>query len=178
MSKLGGSFFWIKRAADADPITDIKVLYGEEVTPDGYQKIGEDIAKSNDKAKSVFLAFTKSKDKGSAYLDLKIIGGEENVGEGYDRIETELNKFLAEKTKDKLYLCVKSLKAAKEPGSTLPTGLQKGDFVDVKDSRDKWCIAEAVQVDEAKKEVLVHYVGWSDRWNEWIKLTDPKKIAK
>eukprot|EP00475_Leptophrys_vorax_P038689 TRINITY_DN6875_c0_g1_i1.p1 TRINITY_DN6875_c0_g1~~TRINITY_DN6875_c0_g1_i1.p1 ORF type:complete len:154 (+),score=31.82 TRINITY_DN6875_c0_g1_i1:676-1137(+) len=41
-----------------------------------------------------------------------------------------------------------------------------GDIVEVLDKTSKWCTARVLQV--RNDEVLVHYDGWSDRWDEWV----------
>ena len=44
------------------------------------------------------------------------------------------------------------------------------------DSTDKWCRAEIVGIRNVNKLVLVHYVGWSSKYEEWIN-TDSYRIA-
>ncbi|GAB5365438.1 hypothetical protein AAMO2058_001057900 [Amorphochlora amoebiformis] len=48
--------------------------------------------------------------------------------------------------------------------------LVPGDHCDCKDSRGDWCPAVVVGVDDDKKDPIVHihYVGWTDRWDEHI----------
>ncbi len=43
-----------------------------------------------------------------------------------------------------------------------------GDNVDCLDTVGKWCVASVVE--KGEKGVLVHYKGWSDKWNEWMAL--------
>ena len=33
-------------------------------------------------------------------------------------------------------------------------------------------MAKVVEVDEEEKEVLVHFMGWSSRFDEWVELSD------
>jgi hypothetical protein len=62
--------------------------------------------------------------------------------------------------------------------NTLPASLNKGDLIDAKDDRGKWCVAEIVNVDMEKNSIFIHYIGWADKWNEWIKMNDKNRIAK
>lgn len=44
--------------------------------------------------------------------------------------------------------------------------IQNGDMLDCSDTRLCWCRAEVKSCNDAN--VLIHYIGWSDRWDEWI----------
>jgi kynurenine formamidase len=59
----------------------------------------------------------------------------------------------------------------------LPSSFNPGDLIDVKDSRKQWCVAEILKVELEEGKILIHYVGWSDKWNESIKMNDKSKIA-
>lgn len=49
-----------------------------------------------------------------------------------------------------------------------------GQWIDVKDTIDKWLEAEVVKI--ARDAVKVHYRGWSEDWDEWIPISS-KRIA-
>ena len=39
---------------------------------------------------------------------------------------------------------------------------------------DKWWDAKIVEVDHEGSEVLVHFQGWNERHDEWIKMDSPR----
>jgi hypothetical protein len=45
-------------------------------------------------------------------------------------------------------------------------GFSVGDIIECQDKIPRWCIAQVVAIKEG--ELRVHYVGWSDKWDEWI----------
>ena len=42
------------------------------------------------------------------------------------------------------------------------------EHVDCLDTVNKWCNAEVQKVDVANKRVLVHYTGFSAKYDEWM----------
>ena len=52
--------------------------------------------------------------------------------------------------------------------------LIKGQWVDVKDTVDKWLEAQVIEISEDKKKVKVHYNHWGNRWDEWININSPR----
>ena len=47
-----------------------------------------------------------------------------------------------------------------EKGALAPADLEPGDFVDCKDTVQKWCVARVLKVDDSGKQVWVHFEGW------------------
>ena len=65
--------------------------------------------------------------------------------------------------------------AVPELGGLAPTGLAPAGWVvgyrlEAKDQREIWCEAEVVGLrgEGAAAEVMVHYAGWTQRWDEWL----------
>ena len=52
--------------------------------------------------------------------------------------------------------------------------LMKGQWVDVKDTIDKWLEAQVIEISEDKKKVKIHYNHWGNRWDEWINTNSPR----
>jgi hypothetical protein len=52
--------------------------------------------------------------------------------------------------------------------------LEKGQWVDVKDTIDKWLEAQVVEISEDKKKVKIHYNHWGNRWDEWLDINSPR----
>jgi len=44
------------------------------------------------------------------------------------------------------------------------------EFVDVRDSVNKWLIAQIIRIDGARVEI--HFDGWADKWNETLDASD------
>lgn len=51
-----------------------------------------------------------------------------------------------------------------------------GDVLDVLDTDLKWLLAEVTVV--MKHRVRVHYIDYSDRWDEWVEITSPRLAPK
>ncbi|KAG5189233.1 hypothetical protein JKP88DRAFT_302390 [Tribonema minus] len=69
--------------------------------------------------------------------------------------------------------------AAAAAQAPLPAGapartFYAGQWVDCKDSVGNWLEATVLQTRSAPHEVLIHYHGWPDRWNEWIHGDSPR----
>ena len=52
--------------------------------------------------------------------------------------------------------------------------LEKGQWVDVKDTVNKWLDAQVIEVSENKKQVKIHYNKWNSKWDEWIDTNSPR----
>ena len=52
--------------------------------------------------------------------------------------------------------------------------LKVGDLVDVLDENNNWCYAEIKNVISYGQEYKVHFVGWDNRWDEWISKKSPR----
>ncbi len=68
--------------------------------------------------------------------------------------------------------------AAKTPENpdTPIGGLYPGLFIDVRDTVDKWCEGEVLEVDSVRRRVYITYTYWSDKFNEWLPV-DSERIA-
>jgi hypothetical protein len=54
-------------------------------------------------------------------------------------------------------------------------GFKVGDFVDVLDKREVWCIAKVLRVSLKLSKIKVHYFGWSaEKFDVWISPDDGK----
>eukprot|EP00455_Lapot_gusevi_P031291 TRINITY_DN3385_c0_g3_i4.p1 TRINITY_DN3385_c0_g3~~TRINITY_DN3385_c0_g3_i4.p1 ORF type:complete len:255 (+),score=34.74 TRINITY_DN3385_c0_g3_i4:94-858(+) len=49
------------------------------------------------------------------------------------------------------------------------------DFLDIRDGMGKWLQAQVKQVGDGR--MLVHFVGWDSKWDEWISFADQERIA-
>jgi hypothetical protein len=57
----------------------------------------------------------------------------------------------------------------------LHESLKMGDVIDVMDSRERWCEGEVLKVDRINWRVLVSYVNWDSKFDEWV--SDPLRLA-
>eukprot|EP00455_Lapot_gusevi_P026900 TRINITY_DN2837_c0_g3_i3.p1 TRINITY_DN2837_c0_g3~~TRINITY_DN2837_c0_g3_i3.p1 ORF type:complete len:273 (+),score=34.86 TRINITY_DN2837_c0_g3_i3:74-892(+) len=51
-----------------------------------------------------------------------------------------------------------------------------GQQLDVQDTIKKWCKAEVREMKEAEPNLmlLIHYIGWHDKWDEWLDSTSER----
>ncbi|XP_077514794.1 PHD finger protein 20-like isoform X3 [Amblyomma americanum] len=49
-----------------------------------------------------------------------------------------------------------------------------GTRVEARDFQDKWYAAKVVSVDEEDGDVLIHFEGWSSRYDEWLPMDSPR----
>ncbi|KAH7962799.1 hypothetical protein HPB52_018027 [Rhipicephalus sanguineus] len=49
-----------------------------------------------------------------------------------------------------------------------------GTRVEARDFQDKWYAAKVVSVDEENGDVLIHFEGWSSRYDEWLPMDSPR----
>ncbi|CAN7996074.1 unnamed protein product [Ixodes hexagonus] len=49
-----------------------------------------------------------------------------------------------------------------------------GTRVEARDFQQQWYPAKVVSLDEAEEEVLIHFEGWSSRYDEWLPLDSPR----
>lgn len=90
-------------------------------------------------------------------------GGSVKLGDNFDTASTCSNTSLTSKGK-------------------LPArhGIQwkKGERVEAMDYMKKWYPAKIVEVDEEEGEVLIHFEGWNQRYDEWVPVTSDKLRPK
>ena len=55
-----------------------------------------------------------------------------------------------------------------EDGPETPDDFAVGEVVDVQDTVKLWSEAEVVEIDHDARKVLISYLFWSNRYNEWI----------
>ena len=58
--------------------------------------------------------------------------------------------------------------------TTFRQELNVGMKCDVKDTVHKWYVCTIIKVNEAKNQVFIHYDGWKEKYNEWIRRDDPR----
>ena len=46
--------------------------------------------------------------------------------------------------------------------------LEIGQWIDCKDTVNKWCRAKVFDIKVEMNQIKVHYDGWSTKWDEWI----------
>lgn len=56
----------------------------------------------------------------------------------------------------------------REKKDSLLRDFSVGDIIRAQDSVRKWLEAEVLSVDFGSKRILIHYLGWSNRWDEWL----------
>lgn len=62
-------------------------------------------------------------------------------------------------------------KSTKKPISDkLKAQYKKGNIVEAKDYANKWYKSRVLELDEESKQVLVHFLGWNSRYDQWFDL--------
>jgi Ubiquitin carboxyl-terminal hydrolase len=54
-------------------------------------------------------------------------------------------------------------------------GFGEGEYIDCADTVNKWLVARVMRLEAGK--VLVHFVGWPHKWNEWVPSDSPRLRA-
>ena len=63
--------------------------------------------------------------------------------------------------------------AATAPPRLSMDAVQVGDIIDAQDQQQRWY--QAVVISKSLERLLMHFIGWSSRWNEWV--ADSRRIA-
>jgi hypothetical protein len=102
---------------------------------------------------------------GDPIVAVDVIRGTGSLPEGFIKLEKRIGSFQTSEQEKAIYLAFSSLKKQE------PLVLKVGDLADALDSAKKWCVVEVLKVEKLKNGSLkyfVHYVGWSDKWDEWL----------
>lgn len=54
-----------------------------------------------------------------------------------------------------------------------PVTLKKGALCEAKDYANTWYKSRVLEVDEPNKKVLVHFLGWNARYDQWFEIGSP-----
>jgi hypothetical protein len=49
-----------------------------------------------------------------------------------------------------------------------------GQWIDVKDTVQQWLEATVMDINPSQRTIFVHYNGWPQRWDEWIRWDSPR----
>jgi len=157
------AYLWYARGEE-EPITEVKITYGDAEAGEGFTKLPENLNTAN--GSPVFLWYRKG-GQGSPIIDMKVSTSfDPIVGPGFAKLDEQLNPE-ADKQQPKEYLAYKTRASQAKAEAT---DWQVGDELDALDTSNKWCVAQVMKVNE-KGDLYVHYKGWSEKWDEWI----PKK---
>jgi len=156
-------YIFCKRGQDANAVLEIRVLYDEEPPPEGFEKVPTDLGKK------AFLCLRRGAHNNNAVLDVKTISGDEPAAPGYVKVDRTVTRN--NRPEEQVFLTFKtpSSEGAKKQG------FEVGDFVDVLDTVQRWCVGRVVEKKDDK--VLIHYEGWADRWNEWMPMSKNRRLA-
>lgn len=157
------SFLWYHEGANKGaPIVEIVVLHDDEPVPEGFQKISRNLLKGVDQ--QAYLAVRRSTDV-DPIGKIHILFQDDEPAEGFEKLPRSLNPA------SKVYLGIQRVSKdapAKWSGHLLKTG----DWVDARDTVNKWCVAQVV--DSNEETVTVHYKGWASKWDEAIPRDSPR----
>ncbi|XP_050045363.1 PHD finger protein 20-like isoform X2 [Dermacentor andersoni] len=105
--------------------------------------------------------------------------GNEQSRQCESRSEDDVNKtWCAETSNDKSELDAESgagsTSGHKRRRSRAVPVYTPGTRVEARDFQDKWYAAKVVSVDEEDGDVLIHFEGWSSRYDEWLPMDSPR----
>lgn len=75
----GSTFLWFKSGTDEPPVTEVRVLYDDEPTPDGFKKLNRDVTGASG-SERVFLAFSCTAATSRAITAVSVLGPGETAG--------------------------------------------------------------------------------------------------
>lgn len=67
----------------------------------------------------------------------------------------------------------KSSTTTVEATAKAPVTLKKGALCEAKDYANTWYKSRVLEVDEPNKKVLVHFLGWNARYDQWFEIGSP-----
>lgn len=164
-----GACIWYRRG-EGEPIVEVRIVHGEDEAEPGFVKIPENLNQTNQKPVYLHCRQGKPTAAHDAIIDMKVVTtAEPTVGPGFVRISDAINP---DTTKDPIeYLCFKS-RISHEKSSRPEVCV--GDMFDCLDTANSWLAAQCVDIKEETDEIYVRYIGWAERWNEWIKKNSPR----
>lgn len=158
-----------------DNLTRRSELSGEETCVDGTKADTKNVAPESPSAAPLAPPSGPALEDASAKLRGEPSSGDEHLREG--RIEVELSRrWCSETSNDKS-------EPDAESGAGSSSSLKRrrsrpvytpGTRVEARDFQDKWYPAKVVSVDEEDGDVLIHFEGWSSRYDEWLPADSPR----
>lgn len=84
-----------------------------------------------------------------------------SIGDAGEMNIPQSSVYMEEETKSQVVFVPKSIEC-RTLGYTLH------DIVDARDTQNKWLEAQIIQINHEAELVLIKYLNWSDKWNEWL----------
>jgi len=100
-------------------------------------------------------------------LELRTISGQQAVPEGFVKVGRDITRAPSNSAAEQCFIVVKFHSDVKKEG------WEAGDFLDVLDTVQKWCVARVVRVTDSG--YLIHFEGWSDKYDE--EISDLNRLA-
>ncbi|XP_077557023.1 PHD finger protein 20-like isoform X4 [Haemaphysalis longicornis] len=158
-----------------DNLTRRSELSGEETCVGGTKADTKNVAPESPSAAPLAPPSGPALEDASAKLRGEPSSGDEHLREG--RIEVELSRrWCSETSNDK-----SEPDAESGAGSSSSHKRRRsrpvytpGTRVEARDFQDKWYPAKVVSVDEEDGDVLIHFEGWSSRYDEWLPADSPR----
>ncbi|KAL3198974.1 hypothetical protein MRX96_044177 [Rhipicephalus microplus] len=144
------------------------------------EAVGENVLDSNDNSTQHSDQSDEVSGDGTAKVSNSDAPAGENVaGEPSRESRSEEDKpWCAETSNDKSELDAESgagsTSGHKRRRSRCVPVYTPGTRVEARDFQDKWYAAKIVSVDEENGDVLIHFAGWSSRYDEWLSMDSPR----
>jgi len=159
--KLPTAYVWASYEEGNAPIVEVRVVEGDAEVPEGFEMVANDINQGVS-GKQFFVCVKRKgeSDEAAPLTGIRIISSEEPVPEGHEKVGDDL--AIGEDNDVTYSFYVKNANSEKSKS----TEFEVNELVDCKDTVQKWCVGRIV--DKKDNKYLLHYEGWSDKWNEWI----------
>lgn len=155
----------------------------DEVSGDGTAKVSNSVASESARpdpnAVSITSALEDDTKESACVAKGDAAAGENVAGEPSRESRSEEDKpWCAETSNDKSELDAESgagsTSGHKRRRSRCVPVYTPGTRVEARDFQDKWYAAKIVSVDEENGDVLIHFAGWSSRYDEWLSMDSPR----
>lgn len=174
------SYLWYHTGDNqGDPIVELLLIDVSEDTPEGFERMNRTFMKNGRSGKVLcFRRSTEVDPIGSVTLVFSNSNSPEEgipddvaIPEGYEILPINANPEGSQAA----YLCF-NYTSKDAPPVWSPHVLKVGDWVDAKDTVNKWCVAQVVEANE--EVVKIHYKGWAAKWDEEVPRSDTTKLSE
>jgi len=185
-------YLWAKTSSDAKKgreVTDIKVCYGKNTVPDGYELLDRDLTLGRDPA--VYLALKRGGKDKDPITNIFIVFDKASVPkdaleDGDDTPWTSVQPSIGGSS-DEVHLWIRRKKLITKPSSLLkdskseevkwdPQKLEVGDWIDQYDEYNMWRKSTVIAIYPEKNKIRVLQEGYDSQWAKTMSM-DSKFIA-
>ena len=163
------TYLWCKENG-SDYIKDICIVHDDEKPPEGFDKITKNLTRGA--PTRAFICFSRTSEQLGSLAKIRILFDKDTPEKKWSVLDSVVCPSSECQVKISYRRCdEKDISDRKWSAYDL----NEGDWVDCKDTVNKWCVAKVVKVTET--EVTIHYKGWSSKYDDTMSK-DSSKLAK